>query len=402
MDTNASEPIAGAAPLSTTLDTNPAAGPVGQGAAPLTEKQPEKPESVGDTLRSELSRVREEEAKEQAKAEADKAAKPEDDGKAKPEEGKQGKPDKVRAEDGKFAKKDEEPADKADKGEPAKVAAERSAPEDNRQSEGRKYAEPPARFLPEARTKWANVPNEVKAEVHRINEEVEREIGAYKQSHEAYEAVREFDEMAKKANTTLRTALEQYTGIENLLRSNPAAGLARILHNIGLTPQQYAEHVIKNPQVHQVQPASRPAPQQGPAPEVRELQEQIQEMKTQMASASVKPVIETFAASHPDYHSLEPKIVEILRSGVIENLYGTGLSPEQKLSEAYRMAGGSSPSRSEPEAAPAPAGASPARPVDPDGQRSIRGAPSGGHDPQDDVPETDIKALLRKELRKVV
>jgi hypothetical protein len=115
--------------------------------------------------------------------------------------------------------------------------------------------------------------------------------------------------------------------------------------------------------------------------------------------------LQRFAAEHPDYHALEPQIEAVLKSGVIDQIYGNGLSPEQKLSEAYRMAGGSSPSRSAgPEAAPGHSAAEPTpRPVNPDaGKKSVRGAPAEGVNAATEEPETDLHEMLRKEMRKLV
>ena len=63
-----------------------------------------------------------------------------------------------------------------------------------------------------------------------------------------------------------------------------------------------------------------------------------------MASAKVAPVVEQFENSHADYRQLKSQFASILRSGVIEEIYGTGLEPGQKLEQAYRMAGGQGPS----------------------------------------------------------
>lgn len=416
MEQTQAVPDQGAAQLSTSLDTNMPAGPAGQGQAPITE-QPAKPESVGDTLRSELTRVREEEAKE-AKPDADKA-KADDKGEkpakeAEAKDAKEPKPDekdkasKARAEDGKFAKsvKDEEPAEKADKGAAEKPATERSGAPEERQSEGRKHSEPPARFLPEARAKWANVPNEVKAEFHRVEQEREQEVAQYRESHENWQKLSKFDQMAKQHNTSVSDALERYTAVDGLLHSNPIEGIRQVLQTVGITPEQYANHVLKNPQSHN-QPAQRApdpriAQQPQVSPEIEALKAEVAALRNDRVTERVAPIIQNFAASRPDYQALEPQIAEILSSGVIDKIYGAGLAPEQKLAEAYRMAGGNTPSRSEPQEPAVHSAPANDRPVDPAGQKSIRGAPNGGREPDDDVPETDIKALLRKEMRKAV
>jgi hypothetical protein len=400
METNAPAPVQGTVPLSTSLDTTVIPGPAGNGTAPTAAK----PESVGDTLRSELARTREEEAK-AAKPEDDKAKA--DDKGEKPEkevEAKDGKEPKADEKTDKVAKpvKDEEPAEKAEKGAAEKPATERSGAPEERQSEGRKHSEPPARFLPEARAKWANVPNEVKAEFHRVSQEHETEITQYRDSHENWQKLAKFDQMAKQHNTDVSGALERYTAVDGLLQSNWPEGVRQVLATVGITPEQYAQHVMKNPQAHAQQQVAQPPAQQQQSPEIASLKAQIEELRTERQAEKVTPLIQAFASGRDDFKALWPQMEKIILSKVIDQIYGDGLSPEQKLAEAYRMAGGSSPSRSEPQAPVQHSAPANDRPVDPAGQKSIRGAPNGGQEPDDDVPETDIKALLRKEMRKAV
>jgi len=399
-------------PPSTVLNPQTVSTPSGGGQPNLTEPKTDEPksQSIEDVLESESKRLKEAdaEAEKSAKEKADTAAK---DAKAKADEAKgdkkdEEKPAKARAEDGKFAKA-EEP--KADKGAPEKAATERAG-SDDRQSEGRKHAEPPARFLPEARTKWANVPNEVKAEVHRVSQEYETEIQKHRAATERYEPIRQYDELAKSNGRELKDSLAKVTEVEQAIARNPIAGLEAVLREIGprkadgspITLIEVAHHIVNNPQAYQqaVQAPVMPQQQQPQTNhEIEALRAEIQNMK---AEQTIVPLITRFAEANPDYHALEPKIAEILGSGVIEKIYGTGLSPEQKLAEAYRMAGGNPSSQSAPQAEAAHSSAEPARPVNPDaGKKSVRGAPSDGVDTATDEPETDLREMLRKEMRKL-
>lgn len=401
-DMNQPAPVQGTAPLSTSIDQGGAPLGSGGGVPNLAEpKAPEapkvdKPESAGDTLKGELARIRDEEAKEgkgddaakEAKAKADDAAKAAD--KQKPVAD--------------AAKTDpKEPAVEAEKSDAEKLAAGQEGEDKPRPSEGSKRHEPPARFLPEARAKWANVPNEVKTEVHRVSQEYEGEIERARQTAEAYEPIRQFDDMARASGKKLPDVIGAYVGMENMLRTDPVRGMAEILRNIGLTPEQYANHVLENADVHRqalVRQQPQPQQQRQPDPEVQELRAELQSMKVEQ---TVLPVVHQFRTSHPDFEALSPKITSIIRSGVIEQVYGNGLSLEQKLSEAYRMAGGNPPSRSDAlDAGSAHSAAASARPVNPDdGTKSIRGAPNGGTDPDDDDADAnDIRKLLRREMRK--
>lgn len=348
---------------------------------PEVEAPKEEPKSL--STREAIEKAFDEQTKavdDKAKAAAD-AAKEE----AKTEVKTEAKVDKARAEDGKFAKAEVEA--KADKGAPEVAASERAAPEE-RQSEGRKYSEPPARFLPEAREKWANVPANIKAEFHRVSQEMEAETTKYRQSHERYEQLRQYDDTARQNGRDLTQSLAKVVEVERALAQNPIAGLDAVLREIGprkadgspLTLLEVAQHIVQNPQsYHQstqqnMQQGYQPQVQQQQNPDIEALRGEINNLKAQQ----VIPVIDRFIEAHQDYHALENQIASILESGVIEKMYGTGLSVDQKLAEAYRMAGGRAPSQFvQPEASPAPV-QSQARPVDLDGQKSVRGAPNAG------------------------
>ena len=386
---------------------NPQAGKLPEAEAPKEQKPVSTRDAIAKAFDEADAKSKAEatdkgkQAAEDAKAKADAAIK---DDKAKEPE----KAEKPRSDDGKFAKAEkDEPDAKAEKSAAEKPAAERGAPEDNRQSEGRKHSEPPARFLPEARTKWANVPNEVKAEFHRVSQEYEAEVTKHKQSAERYEPLRQFDEIARTNGRELKDSLAKVVEIEQAIARNPIAGLDAVLREIGprkadgtpVSLYEVAAHIVQQgPQAYQQSVAQampqHQATQRQDNPEIAQLRAELQSMR---AEQTVVPVVNKFASEHPDFEALAPQIKTILDKGVIDEIYGTGLSLEQKLTEAYRMAGGSLPSRSEPlAAAPEHSEATMARPVDPDGQKSIKGAPTSGQtgDPKW-RPKSNREALER-------
>jgi len=386
MEHNAPAPIQGTAPLSTSIDVNAPSGPVGGGAAPLTEKASDaKQESIGDTLRGELTKAREQEAKAEAdKAKAEDKGEKAEDGK-KPDEAKDAKGAKV--EDDK-AKAKEADAAKPAKGEKTEVQPEAgdksAAPEKDdagtgqdgdkaRQSEGRKYHEPPARFLPEARAKWANVPNEVKAEFHRVSQEFEQEVGQYRESHEFRQKLSKFEQMAKQHNTTIADALEDYTAVDGLLTANPVEGIRQVLARVGITPEQYAQHVLKNPQAHQAPVSRAPDPQvQHQSSEIQALKAEIEAMRHEQAARSI---IEPFRAEHPRYDELQDDIAFFLSSGKIP----ASLPPQERLEAAYDMAVRINPTSSVDQPKPTQEPVDVSRvPSSDAGTKSVRGAPDAG------------------------
>ncbi|URQ76172.1 MAG: hypothetical protein NBV76_05275 [Candidatus Ochrobactrum gambitense] len=412
-------------PPSTVLNPETVSGISGGGQPSLSD--PDKGNSIQSVLEGELSRLREEDAKapkqdetsekSDEKPKAEKEARQDDDKKPEKAEKSDEKPAKTRSDDGKFAKAEKaEEADeaKAEKGAPEKAATERSAPDDNRQSEGRKFAEPPARFLPEARTKWANVPQEVKAEFHRVSQEMETELTQSKTARERYEPIRQFDEIARQNGRDLKDSLAKVIQIEQHIARDPIGAIETILREIG--PRKQDGSPVSLYEVAQVvmqrgpQSSAQAMPRQmADDPKVSAIEQELNALKTQLATAKVTPIIEKFASEHSDYQALEPQIEAVLKSGVIDQIYGSGLSLDQKLAEAYRMAGGSMPpSRSGLESDPAHSAATPAPSQDDDkkpsidaGTKSIKGAPSDGMDTVIEEQSQDLRDILKKEFRKM-
>lgn len=404
-------PVAGTAPLSTSIDQGGAPLGTGGGIPNLSEpkvaetpKTDAKPESAGDTLKGELARIKDEaktkaeDAATAAKAKVEDAAKVEKD-----------KTEKPVVEEGKIAKAATEGDKpdveaKADKGEPEKAAGER-AETDKRQSEGQKYHEPPARFLPKAKEVWANVPHAVKGEIARLTQEHEAEVTKYREAGDRYEPIRQFDDIARANGRELKDSLAKVVEVERALAQNPIAGIERILREIGprkadgshLSLMDVVQHIAQNPDAYKQainQPRQEPQQQRQSDPEVAALKEELQTMRQEQ---TVQSIIAPFAKDNPRYYELEADIAFFLSSGKIP----ASLTPHEKLEAAYDMAVRINPTSSvtSSQAPEALAVAKPA-PSDPAGSKSIRGAPNG-QDPDDDDPDaTDIRTLLRREMRK--
>lgn len=411
METTVSQPGAVALePPSTVLNPETVKTTSGGGAPSLTQPG----DGLDDVLTAELARMRADEKPEDASKTVEKDgdepdAKPEkveakaketDEKPAKSEE----KPERPRSDDGKFAKaekvenKDAKPAVQAEpKSAPDEAATGQDGSERGRQSEGRQHYEPPARFLPKEKEAWGNVPNVVKSAIDRVSREHDTELQQYRTSHEEWTKLDKFQQMAKQHNTSVADALERYTALDGLLQSNPIEAMRQILATRGITPEQYANHVLQNPQLHQAPP---PRAQPDPvAPqiksEVESLRNEIQNLRQEQAVASI---IDPFRAGHPRFDELQEDIAFFLGSGKIP----ASLSPVERLEAAYDMA-----ERINPTSMPAPAAndrvsaaADTARPVNPDaGKKSIRGAPAEGFDPKPDDADTDLDTFLRKQLR---
>lgn len=361
-------------------------GAQGRGSDVPTEEAP-KEEGKALSSRDAIAKAFDE-AKEKSEAEQAPKEEPEEPAKAE-------KADKPEAEEQAPEKADEK-AQKADKSEAEQPAAARERGAEVRQSEGRKHADPPARFLPEATQKWANTPNEVKGEIHRVTQEYEAQLTEAQEKAQKFEEIRQFDEMARQSGRDgVKDSLNTMVRIEQAMQRSPVMGLEMVLRESGIrkqdgsplslydvsqmvarqTPQQFAQNM------GQLQQQSQAAPQQQQRgnPEIEGVRTELDSLKSELAAAKVAPIVEQFKAANPDYNALEGQIAGILRSGVIDQLYGAGLTPAQKLEQAYRMAGGqgSSSQSAAPAEEPTHSPATPARPeIDPDGQKSIKGAPA--------------------------
>ncbi|MGM5020190.1 hypothetical protein [Tardiphaga sp. 367_B4_N1_1] len=396
-------PQPGTVNLSTTLDPNTVNLESGGGVPALNEPEDKGADSsIESVLDAELKSLRAADKDEKDdKTEVDE--KPLKDAKAEKEPKdvkveKEDRPARERQQDGKFAKAEKaEAAVEGKEGAPEKVATEQDGSE-RRPSEGRQHVEPPARFLPKEREAWGNVPNVVKSAISRLSQEHEAEVSQYRDSHDNWQKLSKFDEMAKSHKTTVSDALERYTALDGLLQSQPLEAIRQILGTRGITPEQYAQHVMSNPEAHRA-PATPPTPDPAVrqmSSEVENLKSQLEEMRTAQAAATI---IEPFRAANPRYDELQDDIAFFLQSGKIP----ASLTPQDRLEAAYDMAVRINPTSAvetlQPREAPA---AKTERPAKLDaGTKSIRGAPDDGADTEIEETDEDLTKMLRKELRRM-
>ena len=295
-------------------------------------------------------------------------------------------------ENGKFAKAEpaQEPEAKETQEPPeAKADGDEGTGQDDetksRSSEDRDIDKPPARFLPRAKEKWADVDPDVRTEVLRATAEMEKGLQEHRESHEFRKELREFEEMAGQHGTTVKAALSNYVAIDNLLKSDPVAGIARVLNSIGISPQQYAQHVLSAPQQppadptisrleQTVQQLSQQLQQQQQASQTTQQEQQLQQVRNS--------IIDPFRASlgeNDRYDELEEDIAFFLNSDKIPST----LSAQKRLAAAYDMAERINPVSYSTQN---PGRLKPAqtddRPLNPAGAKSIKGAPNGTATPK--------------------
>lgn len=348
-------------------------GPVDIGGAPINEnpagftqplgsqipdepKEPAKPASLDDSIDRAM-------AKSAAKQAEPKEAKAEV--KVEPKEPVKDAP--ARGEGGKFAAK--EP------GVDPKVAPDQAAAKPVAEPVKPSFtaSEAPTRFSEDAKKDWAAAPESVRRESERAIKELTEGFQKYKAGHEQNEGLREFHEMAKASNKELSGVVREYVNMESLLRSNPEAGLEKILERVGLTPRQYAEHILnRTPEQHTSQ-------QDATIRELRQQNSSLEERLNRLEGGfknqqeqSTLTEINKFASEHPRFEELADDIAFFMKSG-----------RAQDLPQAYELAERLNPAPVQ--AADTTQAASSAvidPPVHPDkGQKSINGAPSAGSSP---------------------
>lgn len=284
-------------------------------------------------------------------------------------------------------------------------------PQPTQESGKQNRNEAPQRFHDVAKQEWANTPESVRAEVHRSISELENGLTQYRQSHEKYEAIREYDEMATQYGTNIKDALANYTGIERLMHQDPFAALEQIVGNVAahrgwknqddspVTFRDLAAHYLNMPAG---QAASRQdATMQRLSEQVATLtsrSETLEQALNETRQREAKAFMDNFSKSHPRVEELADDIALLLESGRARD-----------LDDAYSLADRMNPSRAllaqaeetttETQTAQT---RTKAPPVNPAGAKSISGAPTAGSDPRQlSKPSGSAREALQKALRKV-
>jgi len=192
------------------------------------------------------------------------------------------------------------------------------------------FPEPPSRMAEHGKRDWANTPETVRGEVHRMRNEYEKAAQQYQGIAEAYKPIAHFDRMAREQGTTLQAAVSNYVGIEAKLRQDPIAGLDTIIHNLGLTDPQtgrriglrdVAYHVLSQSpeQLQQIQQGNRQTAAQHQIgslyQKVTALERQNQQMQYAQHFTRTRSAVDQFAEAHPRFDELGDLIERELRLG---------------------------------------------------------------------------------------
>jgi hypothetical protein len=297
--------------------------------------------------------------------------------------------DRPRNPDGTFAKVEgEKPAAEAAKA--PEVTAE--TPETPAEPETvAKFSEPPSRFSPDAKAVWNDAPEPVKAEITRAVTELEQGIEQHRAAFEPYKSL-DADLQARGQN--INDVVAHYSGIENLLRSNPIQGFNQICQNLGVSLHDIAAQVMG-------QPADQRAVQQDSLVsdlrnQISSLQQEIQGVKTTVQTQTEEQVlkqIQDFAADKPRFEELAGDITMFLNSGRVAQ---DDLQGAYDLAERLNPAPNPTPAPTPEVPAPTPATevTQPAAAQTRKGQLSPSGAPSSGSNPANKKPPSSAREAI--------
>lgn len=243
----------------------------------------------------------------------------------------------------------------------------------------------PARFSEDAKAVWDGAPEPVKAEVARMERELTQGIEKHRAVATKYEAIREYDELATKSGTDLKTALSKYVNLEQLLRKDVVAGLGEICKNAGVSLRDVAAHVMgQTPdQVHSQSEAT-----------IRRLEQQVEQLTQQVGGvtshfqqqgdAQLQEHIAKWAEAPQRKDIFElyaPHIAAEMRDGAA-NLDDAELRVFQKYPALAALAKPTAKPAAVPDPAEASAAAAAALEAQTlKGSKSINGAPSHGSNP---------------------
>ena len=377
---------------STVIDTDPSPAAGGGGQPKLTEEP-----SLRDTI---AAAVKDDAEQREEPAEEKDEKQPEQKADKQEKDGPDDKPEKDESKADEQPKK--EAAKKADDGNrPEAAEKEQSEKQPEMDKAEKRHVDAPRTFLPKAKEVWANTPRVVQQEVDRMVREHEENSKRFEEVSSRYEAIREYDELARSNGTDLKTALSRVSELEGLMKANPLAALNRMLIEAGprkadgqpISLFEVAKAVVESgPQQYQQMVRQQPQqPQQNS--ELESIKAELAELKQQQLAVQI---IEPFKASHPRYAELEGDIAFFLHSGKIPD----SLSPSEKLEAAYDMAERINP----------PSNASPALEASPaqddrradslSGSKSIKSAPGSVSPDMEPERGGSIRELLADEMRR--
>lgn len=202
--------------------------------------------------------------------------------------------------------------------------------------EGTPYRVPLKRFSEESKAAWAQTPEPVRADIHRMSQDFAKHYQSVSNDLEAYKPLRAYHELAQSQGTTLERALQNYVSMEQKLREDVVGGLDVIIRNLNLRGpdgeqlglRDVAYHILNmSPDQHrltQQQNQQVAAQHQIGAlhQEIAGLKNYLQQVHTQQRYAQTRSGVDAFAQSHPRFDELGDLIEQEIKLGFpLEDAY---------------------------------------------------------------------------------
>lgn len=191
------------------------------------------------------------------------------------------------------------------------------------------YRDAPQRMSGRAKQEWANAPESVRGEVHRMHKEFSQ---AYQRMHgesQEFNRIRHFHDLARSHGTTLDKALHNYVSMEDKLRTDPIAGLDVIINNLNLrtpdgqrigfrdiawhvlnqSPEQHKSLQLQNSQTALTHQLGQLHQQQ------RAIAQSMQQLQYERAFTHKRSEVDRFAETHPRLDELGKAIEQELNLG---------------------------------------------------------------------------------------
>jgi hypothetical protein len=192
----------------------------------------------------------------------------------------------------------------------------RSAP--RQLPENTPFREPPQRMADHAKAAWADTPEPVRGEIHRMHHEFGNAYSQLKPVADAFAPIAHFHHMAQQHGTTLERALTNYTSMETKLRQDVIGGLDVIVNNLNLKSpdgqrlglRDIAYHVLsQSPEaLQQVQMGNTQTAAQHQIGALHQkisgLEHALHQMHTQQQFVYTRSQVDQFADSHPRFDEL--------------------------------------------------------------------------------------------------
>lgn len=314
--------------------------------------------------------------------------------------------ERARDERGRFAKEAEKAAQaaldpKAQQAPPEPVVAAPEAPAGTEQA-----VRPPPGWSVASKAEFDKLPAHVKADIAKREVEVNQGLAKLAE----YKPIERFSQMARQGGTTLEKALESYTGIEQMLRSDLVKGMGQIAQNLGVHPVEMAQKILaaygQQPNQTGQQPAAQITPdvqallQQQLVPLQRTVQQLTAEKQAQ-TQAQINSAIDRFFADPANKYAenLSDDMVPLINQ---RRQQVPGEPYEEVLKWAYERAAWANPevrpflvnAELEAKTAKAKQAADQARAA----AKSITGSPAYGTSVSAEAPSDDLRAELTRQF----